>query len=204
MPDAAGRDGRRGRARLTAVLLVLLCGALLVISSTQTWLIVSLTGSATHALEVSGAAAVPVLAPLGLAALALGAALSIVGRILRYVFGALSLAIGVALAALSGQVAFAHPVSAVARTVTDATGITGNAAVAQLIASTASTPWPGVALAVSVVLALAGVFVLVTARGWRSAGRRYRTAPTASASATGPLDAVDSWDDLSRGDDPTR
>ena len=40
----------------------------------------------------AGAAALPVLAPLSLAVLALGGALSIVGLVLRYVFGALTVA----------------------------------------------------------------------------------------------------------------
>ena len=81
-----------------------------------------------------GASAVPVLAPLSLAVLALGAALSIVGLVLRYVFGALTVAIAALLAWLTAQVAFAPPASAVAAIVTEATGITGEAAVAALVA----------------------------------------------------------------------
>ncbi|MBN9180075.1 MAG: Trp biosynthesis-associated membrane protein, partial [Microbacterium sp.] len=126
---------RRPRARLSSVLLILLCGAIAVISSTQTWLTVALTGSAAHTLTVAGSVAVPVLTPLGLAVLALGAALSIVGTVLRYAFGILSVAIAVVVGSLTAVVAFTHPVSAVARTVTDATGITGNSAIAPLIAS---------------------------------------------------------------------
>ena len=83
------------RARLLCVVLVVLCGALGVISSTQTWLTVELQDAAHHVLDVPGASAVPVLAPLSLAVLALGAALSIVGPALRYVFGALASHYGV-------------------------------------------------------------------------------------------------------------
>ena len=194
---------RRPRARLSSVLLILLCGAIAVISSTQTWLTVALTGSAAHTLTVAGSVAVPVLTPLGLAVLALGAALSIVGTVLRYAFGILSVAIAVVVGSLTAVVAFTHPVSAVARTVTDATGITGNSAIAPLIASISASPWPVVTLVAMAALALTGIFVLVTARTWRSTGRRYRTATAPSSPATGPLDAVDSWDDLSRGQDPT-
>jgi uncharacterized membrane protein (TIGR02234 family) len=191
------------RARLVSVLAILVCGGIGVISSTQTWLTVALTGSAAHELTVAGSVAIPVLTPLSLAVLALGAALSIVGTVLRYVFGVLTVVVALALGFLSAQIAFTHPVSAVARTVTDATGITGDA-VAGLIASITASAWPVVTLVASAVLLLAGVFVLVTARTWRSTGRRYRTAPASSAASTGPLDAVDSWDDLSRGQDPTR
>ena len=196
------------RARLLAVVAIVATGALGVISSTQTWLQVVLQDESGHLLEVPGATAVPVLAPLSLAVLALGGALSIVGLVLRYAFGALTVAIAALLAWLTAQVAFLHPSSAVASTVTAATGISGEDAVAGLVIQIAPSAWPFVTLAGWIVLLAAGVFTLVTAHGWRGSGRRYRTdaaAPTANATATAsrPHDAIDSWDDLSRGDDPT-
>ncbi|GAB2837041.1 Trp biosynthesis-associated membrane protein [Microbacterium insulae] len=193
------------RARLVAVVALVACGAIAVISSTQTWLTVVLDDGAAHALDVPGAAAIPVLAPLGLAVLALGGALSIVGPVLRYVFGALSVAIAVILGSLTGAIVFAHPVGAVASTVTEATGITGAAAVAELVSAITPTPWPVLTLATTVVLAGAGVFTLATAHRWRGSGRRYRTdeARAAAPATSRPHDAIDSWDDLSRGEDPT-
>lgn len=193
------------RARFLTVVSTLLAGAIGVIGSTQTWISVTLADGATEPLLVAGAAAVPLLTPLSLAALALGAAVSITGVVLRYVFGALGIAIGVILGVLSAQVAVAPPVSAVASTVTAATGIGGADAVADLVASTSATPWPVFTLLAQIVLVAAGVFALVTARRWRgSADRRYRPSPaTAGASGSRPHDAIDSWDDLSRGDDPT-
>ncbi|GAA1988486.1 Trp biosynthesis-associated membrane protein [Microbacterium pumilum] len=196
------------RARLLAVVVVLATGAVGIISSTQTWLTVVLGGAAAHTLEVPGAAAIPVLAPLSLAVLALGGALSIAGLVLRYLFGALTVAIAALLAWLTASVAITRPTSAVASSVTDATGITGEGAVGDLIAQVDATAWPFVALVGWIALVAAGVFVLATAHRWRGSGRRYRTdAPVASgASATAgsrPHDAIDSWDDLSRGEDPT-
>jgi uncharacterized membrane protein (TIGR02234 family) len=193
------------RARLLSVIALVACGAVVVISSTQTWLTVVLDDGAGHALEVPGASAVPVLAPLGLAVLALGGALSIVGLALRYVFGALTVLIAAALGWLSAQVVLGPPTSAVASTVTESTGITGVEAVADLVFSVAQTPWPVVTLVTSTVLAVAGVFTVATARQWKGSGRRYRTdAPTALApTSSRPHDAIDSWDDLSRGEDPT-
>ncbi len=194
------------RARLVAVAAILLCGAIGVISSTQTWLTVVLDDSAGRALEVPGASAIAVLAPLSLAVLALGGALSIVGRALRYAFGALTVAIAVLLAWMTAHVALALPVSAVSATVTEATGITGESAVSALVDSITPTPWPVVTLVVWVILVAAGVFTLATAHRWRGSGRRYRTddAPPAAGSAgSRPHDAIDSWDDLSRGEDPT-
>ncbi|MFG6401373.1 Trp biosynthesis-associated membrane protein [Microbacterium sp. P04] len=195
------------RARLIAVLTMLLAGAIGVIGSTQTWVVVTLVEGAGEGLLVPGADAVPVLTPLSLAALALGAALSITGLVVRYIFGVLGLAIGGVLVALTAQVAFATPVSAYAATVTAATGITGTESVAALVGSTATTVWPFLTLVVNVLLLAAGVFTIVTARRWSSsADRRYRAATanaTVDASGSRPHDAIDSWDDLSRGDDPT-
>lgn len=207
------------RARLLAVAAMVLCGALGVISSTQTWLTVVLQDGARHALEVPGASALPVLAPLSLAVLALGAALSIVGLVLRYVFGALAVLIGGILAWLTARIVFEHPVSAVASVVTESTGIAGESSVAKLVASIDATAWPAVTLVVWIALIAAGGFVLSTAHGWSGTGRRYRTdddsqpsppAGSRSRAEDGPRPhdaagsrAIDDWDDLSRGGDPT-
>ena len=196
----------RRRARLLAVVTTVACGALGVISSTQTWLAVVLDDGAAHTLEVSGAAAIPILTPLSLAVLALGAALSIVGLVLRYLFGGLSIVIGAVLTWQTARVAIEHPIGAYASVVTDATGIAGDASVAQLVASVSATAWPVVTLAAWAVLVLAGAFTLATARGWAGTGRRFRTDDTArraGAAGSRPHDAIDDWDDLSRGEDPT-
>ncbi len=171
-PDARARP--RGcrvmrRARLLAVVAAVAVGALGVISSTQTWLWVMLEDGGS-ALAVPGASAIAVLAPLSLAVLALGVALSIVGPVLRYVFGALSVAIAALLAWLTAQVAFLHPTSAVASTVTEATGISGEDAVDALVAQVDATAWPYVSLVAWIVLLAAGVFTLATAH--RLAGER--------------------------------
>jgi len=197
------------RARLIAVAATVLAGALGIISSTQTWLTVVLADGAQHALPVPGAAAIPVLAPLSLAVLALGGALSIVGLVLRYIFGALTVVIAVVLGALTAQIVVAPPVTAVAATVTSATGLTGTEAVSGIVAAIGQTPWPAVTLVAWIVLLAAGLFTIATGRRWRGSGRRYATdasphaSATASTVASRPHDAIDSWDDLSRGDDPT-
>ena len=163
----ASRDYSEGvtrRARLVAVVATLLCGAIGVVSSTPTWLVVVRGDSAGRTLAVPGAAAIPVLAPLSLAVLALGGALSIVGSVLRYAFGALTVVIAVLLTWATAQVALAAPVSAVSSTVTEATGITGESAVAGLLDSITSTAWPVVTLVVWILLIGAGVFTLATAR----------------------------------------
>jgi len=193
------------RARLLSVLAVIVGGALALISSTQTWLEVTLREGAHPVLSVAGADASALLAPLSLAALALGLALSIVGRILRYALGLLAVAIGGLLAVGALRIAVEHPADAFAAAVTEATGLTGIEAVSALVDAVESTPWPHAALAGAVLVAAGGACTLATAHRWSGSDRRYRQEPSTSAGPTGsrPHDAIDSWDELSRGDDPT-
>lgn len=189
--------------RSLSVLTILVAGALALIASTQTWLDVTLRGTTNAPLAVAGADAVPLLAPLSLAALALALALSIVGRILRYVFGGIAIAIGASLAVAAVRILVEQPVDAVAGAVTEATGLAGAETVRALVAEIASTPWPLVTVVAAIALAAGGVATVATAHRWPGAGRRYRTETSDVAAGSRPHDAIDSWDDLSRGDDPT-
>lgn len=194
------------RARLYSVLGVILGGAIAIIASTQPWLDVVLTAGASAPVSVPGASALTLLAPLSLAALALGLALTVVGRVLRYVFGVLAVVIGVTVLIGSARVGFQHPLDAVSAAVTEATGLSGAETIADLVASIAGTPWPFITALAGLLIAAGGALTLATAHAWHAAGRRYRTdAPvaTGAAGATRPHDAIDSWDDLSHGDDPT-
>lgn len=193
------------RARFIAVVVTLLAGAIGVMGSTQTWIEVTLADGAAEPLLVPGSDAVSVLTPLSLTVLALGGALSIVGTALRYALGAIGLLIALALGWSTAQLLVAIPVTAYASTVTDATGIAGTATIAGLVSAITVTPWVAVTAGAQVLLAAASLFVLFTAHRWTGgAGRRYRTSADAGAAAASrPRDAIDSWDDLSRGDDPT-
>ncbi|MBN9214300.1 MAG: peptidase [Microbacterium sp. SCN 70-200] len=193
------------RARTISVVAIILGGTIAIIASTQTWLEVTLRVGATTSLPVPGAAAFPLLAPLSLAALALGLALSIVGRVLRYVFGVIAAAIGVGLLIGSGRIGIEQPLDAVAAAVTEATGLSGASAIADLVASLAVTAWPFAAAAAGVLVLVGGLLTVLTAHRWRAGGRRYRrdAAVTDAPSGSRPYDAIDSWDDLSHGQDPT-
>lgn len=191
------------RARLVCVLAALVAGATGTIAATQTWVTVVLADG-TEPLLVPGASALPVLTPLSLAVLALGGALSIVGTVLRYVFGALALIIAAVLGWTVGTIAFTVPLTSVSSTVTEATGIAGATALADLVSTATPTPWPAVTLVAQVVLAAGALVTLATAGRWRGgAGRRFRTAAPSGEAGSRPHDAIDSWDDLSRGADPT-
>ncbi|WP_300265165.1 Trp biosynthesis-associated membrane protein [Microbacterium sp.] len=192
---------RRGRSLAASAFL--LAGGIGIISSTQTWLTV-VRADAGEPILVPGADAVPLLAPLSLAVLALGAALAIVGIVLRYIFAALALAGAALLTWWTAEILVSTPFSAVAPTVTEATGLAGASAIDEVIATIEASLWPTITLVGWAILLVASVFALVSAHRWRRGGRRFRTDATARATDTGPVDAIDSWDELSRGTDPTR
>ena len=191
---------KRGRA--LSVSGFLLAGAIGIISSTQTWLTVE-RADAGEAILVPGASALVLLAPLSLAVLALGAALSIAGKPVRLVFGVLAAATAVFLGWSTLQLLLSEPFDAVGATVTEVTGLAGGMAVHEVVASIVPSAWPYIALVGWVILLAASVVVLTTWRGWKAGGRRYRT-DRVDVRHDGPVDAVDSWDELSRGTDPTR
>lgn len=192
---------RRGRS--IAVLGFLLAGALGIIASTQTWLTVE-RADAGEAILVPGASALPLLAPLSLAVLALGLALSIVGPIVRIVLGVLAVAASLFLGWTTVQLLTSEPVDAAAATVTETTGLAGDAAIADVVRTIELSTWPVATLIGWIILLAVSLLVIVTGRAWRSGGRRYRTDAAHETQTAGPVDAIDSWDDLSRGTDPTR
>lgn len=192
---------QRGRS-LSAVGL-LLAGGIGIISSTQTWLTV-IRIDAAEPILIPGADAMALLTPLSLAVLAVGAALTLVGIALRYAFAGLALIAGILLTWWTAEILFATPVTAVARTVTETTGLAGTATVTEMIAVIEPSAWPVLALIGWLILIATAVFALVTARRWKRGGRRFQTDAGPHDEHEGPVDAIDSWDDLSRGSDPTQ
>ncbi|UOE45195.1 Trp biosynthesis-associated membrane protein [Agromyces larvae] len=240
------------RAKLPAILAVIAGSGLALLSWSQAWFEVRLAAGAGTgaALSVRGDVASPALAALALAGLALAGALAIAGPGIRVLLGVLAVVLGGCLV-LAVSTSLGDVVDAVAPAVTDATGVTGTAPVAELLAETTATIWPWVGLAGGIVVAAAGALVLVTGHRWPAGSRRYgsgarlasTTAPegdapdAGGADAPGPADgtgeptasgsparseasdrspgtgaagprpardrAIDDWDELSRGDDPT-
>ena len=188
------------RGRTSSIVLILVGAAGVLIASTQTWAIATVEGTDITA---SGSQALALLQPLALAGLALTLALALVGKVTRFIFAALAVVIGVALCAISIPVATSSPVSAVARAVTDHTGIAGIEGVSSVVSHISFTVWPLVTIIAAVVLTLGGLLALVTGAAWRKGTSRYDAQRAAAHSSDGPLDAVHSWDDLTRGDDPS-
>ncbi|MDT0157171.1 Trp biosynthesis-associated membrane protein [Microbacterium sp. ARD32] len=185
-----------------AVVGFLIAGGIGTISATQTW-IMARRVDAAEPLLVTGADAVPLLAALSLAVLALGAALSIAGRALRYVLAVLGLGAAAALIAGTLPISLDPPLSSVAPVLTKATGLSGGKALQALVTALEPTAWPVAALIAWTLLLAASAFVLLTAHRWKAGGRRYEQNPAVRHADAGPLDPVDSWDELSHGTDPT-
>ncbi|MET0843610.1 MAG: Trp biosynthesis-associated membrane protein [Mycetocola sp.] len=199
---SAPRSGKRSKYLL--ILASLALSGLALIAWTQTWLVVELApGSPTTTVTVDGVVAAPALAALALAGLALAAALAIAGLLFRIILGVLNIVLGGCIA-LSAVLVLTGPVAASEAAVTNATGIAGSKSIADLVTATSLTPWPFIALATGVLLALVGAGILVTARRWPSSSRKYSAVRMESADSDAMPDSVDSWDDLTRGDDPTR
>jgi hypothetical protein len=185
------------RLKLVLLLSGLLLSALVFAGWTQEWFAVTLVDGPT--LSVAGDVAAPALSALALTCLVLLGALSIAGPVFRVVLGVLQVLLGGTMV-LSGVLALVNPVAASSASITDATGIAGDAPVAALVASIAMTAWPVLSTIAAALLALLGVAVVVTARRWPGSGRKYSAV---RLSPGGERSAVDDWDALSSGEDPT-
>lgn len=200
-------NGRRIKPALIVVLL--LASGLALAAWTQVWVHAEvMQGGSTHRqLEVTGSTASPALTALALAGLALAGALTIAGVVIRVVLGLLQVLLGLSVF-LAGFAAVGNPAAASAAAVTAATGVAGTKSIQVGVIDAVTTPWPYVVLAAAVIMVGAGIAILVTARRWPGPTTRYQAArfePTGSAepASDDAGDAVDDWDDLSRGQDPT-
>lgn len=186
------------RLKLGAIVVGVALSALTLLSWTQVWFDIRLqTG---QSIAVSGDIAAPALTALALASLASAAALTIAGVVFRVILGILQAAIG-ALVVLSAALAMANPVLASEPTISAATGVAGSESLQLLVSEVASTGWPLFAALFGVLLVLAGVFVVSTARLWPNSSRKYQ-AVRFDATEDSPTSAGD-WDALSSGRDPT-
>jgi hypothetical protein len=118
--------------------------------------------------------------------------------VFRFVLGSLEALLGVTVV-LSGVLALADPVKAATASISDATGVAGSDAVAALVANVSITAWPWVATVAGALLVLLGGVVVGSAARWPGSGRKYSAVRIAAEDGS----AVDDWDSLSDGNDPT-
>ncbi|WP_422936452.1 Trp biosynthesis-associated membrane protein [Sinomonas sp. P47F7] len=180
-------------------------------STTQTWIDADVQGAAVRTAHVTvqgskAATAVTALALVGLAGVLAAAVAGRLGRIVASVVVVLA-GFGIASACIA---VLADPRAAADSSIAKATGVSGGAA------TTALTWFPSAAAAAGVLLALCGVLALVASRRWPTrtkydAGSRASRRGGAGSADSGAdsesaarVDQIDGWDQLTRGDDPTR
>ncbi|MBK5249271.1 MAG: Trp biosynthesis-associated membrane protein [Actinomycetales bacterium] len=209
---------RRGRApraggltRGRAVVLVLLVGVALLGSTLGTWVSAPVsTAIAADVVRVPGSDAAPVIPSAGLVVLAAGLAIGLSGRVVR-ILAAVAVALGGALSAFAAVELVRHPVRVAESAAGDVTGVRALDGVVSL------TPWPYVAIVLGLVALALGVALPFLMGRWALVGRRYEREPGAAADGGGApspgrsvagsrvehVRAMDDWDALSRGEDPT-
>ena len=190
----------RWTSRRTLVLVILAASALLLLSTTQTWVTASGLGETATVDEVAitGAEAAETVTAMGLVGLASALALTIARKLIRYLIAVLVLASS----AVSGAAVVAvlsDPAAAVTAALGETTGTTTDAQ------DYALSPSLWLAAVAVVLVTLAGLALLLVSHRWPDrAGRRYESpAEGATAAAAEDLDEFDLWDDLSQGEDPT-
>ncbi|MDJ0320275.1 Trp biosynthesis-associated membrane protein [Pseudarthrobacter sp. PS3-L1] len=190
-------------ARKSTVVLVMIVLSLAVFfTTTQTWLTVQLDASelgqnlsTQNALTVQGSKAATAVTALALAALAGGIAVSIAGKIARWIVSAIIVAAAAGIIGAAATV-LADPLAAAQGSIAAATGVSGGTA------DVSVTVFPVLAVVAGALLVGSGVLVIPAARYWKTR-TRYDAAATRVSADAGPVDEIDSWDRLSRGDDPT-
>lgn len=193
---AAGPAWKR---KSTLVLLAVLAALAVFGTTTQTWIHVSFAqGQVQQAdLSIPGSKAAVAVSALAIVALAGSLATTIAGRIGRIITTSLVLLASIGIIAVVFGV-LADPSGAAMSEVGKATGVVG-------VASNAATTWfPVAAVAAATILAIAALLMLIFGSGW-TVRTKYdaASADTAKAAPGAPIDEIDSWDRLSRGDDPT-
>lgn len=190
------------RTKTLTLLAGILASALTLLTWTQEWFHLGVTGTdtAVTALSVPGSTAAPDLSALSLAGFALVAALAISGPALRIAFGVIQIALGAGVIA-SSVIAIQGPVSASAAAVTKATGVSGPDSIAALVSSVGTSAWPVVAVILGVITAVIGIVTVFTVRRWPGPTRRYDAVGTGREKESGG--SVSDWDELSGGSDPT-
>jgi uncharacterized membrane protein (TIGR02234 family) len=166
-------------------------------ATTQTWIEVRLdpTGASNSDLHVQGSKAATAVTALAVVALAGGLAASIAGKIARWIIAVLITlsAAGIVLAAVT---VILDPLGAAQGSIAAATGVSGGQADA------AVTAFPVVAIVAGCLLAVCAIVLPLAGRHWTSR-TKYDAAARIKKSGSEPVDEIDSWDSLSRGEDPT-
>jgi len=193
----------RWQRKSTVVLVTVLLAAAAFGTTTRTWLDVVLPQAAveTPNIAVAGSEAATAVTAFAVVAVAAALAASIAGKIARWVISVVLMVAGFGVAYASAAV-IQDPQQGAAGAVGKAAGVSGAAG-----AEVTLTLMPYLAAAAGVLIVLAGIWLAVASRSW-AASRKYAAQPATGAASKGesthpPIDEIDSWDRLTKGEDPT-
>lgn len=185
-------------SKSTHILVGIALTGMLLLTATQTWWTMSIAQGTN--ITVQGSTAVSALVAIGVALLALCAALSLCGRL-----SARTLSILETLFALAGGalmlIAAHDPIAASRPVLATATGVSGVETLRTLVESTRTSAWLVVTFVVLVLIAAHGVQGWIVSARWTapSGYKRRRRVVVVDLE-----DSASVWDALSDGDDPTR
>ena len=191
-----------------SVLLVTSAGALISLAAwTQTWFVFSTSeGIAMADVTVAGTESRPLISALALGSLAAVGALLLAGPVARILILITTFVVGVAGIA-SVITALTNPVAASLSSLSQIMGVADVAAVSQSVSGATFTLWSWATALGFALICLAVVFGLISTREWSRPTQRFNRPEieTVSSHARTPNSSEgDSWDTLSRGEDPTR
>lgn len=192
------------RRRGVVVLVTVIAALAAFGSTTQTWLTVALPQTAvqTPSIQVPGSDAATAVTAFALVGLAAGLAASIAGRVARWIIAVILGVAGVGIMFSSVAVP-TDPVGSAAPAIGEALGVTSQSGASVIV-----TAMPWFAASAGLLLVLCAVWLFVVGRRWRAA-RRYENRSRQSSLREKAVrtdtnaDEIDSWDSLSRGEDPT-
>lgn len=198
LPHTTARAVPFWQRKSTLILLAVLAALAVFGTTTQTWIHVAVGQGevAQSDLDIPGSKAAVAVSALALVALAGALATSIAGKVARIVTTAIVFlgAAGIVAVVLG---ILADPAAAAMTEVGAATGIEGQGS------NATTTIFPVLAIVAAVVLGVAALLVLWFGQSW-SVRTKYDAAKAAPAGASAePVDEIDRWDQLSRGEDPT-
>lgn len=193
-------------SRPAAILATATMGGAVLVSTLPTW-VRATTPTATGDLAVTaaGTAASPAAASAGLVVIAAALVLGLAGRAMRFI------ALVVVIAASAGA---AFTVMSFLRTpdVVAASAAAEMTSVRAVNTPVSVTIWPYLSLAILILAAVMAVWILTHLGTWQRVGRRYETTADASFDheaqhgddrTRARLRAMDDWDAISRGEDPS-
>jgi hypothetical protein len=174
---------------------------------TQAWFVFSISeGVAASDVAVAGTECRPLVSALALGALAAIAAVLLAGPVARIAIFSATVLIGASgLVAVTS--AIADPAVAALSSLSTVMGVIDISAVAQVVTGTSITPWPWVAALGFALLALSSILGIISTRHWNRPTDRFNRPEMDMKSPrvhTTEIADGDSWDSLSRGEDPTR